>query len=128
MTVKIGGSEYELSYGAYSSQTPYNFVAGNIGASIDEIDKTIMVHAWDIDSYVRQIDVVEEAIWFELYCAFVYERYKMKLWEDAEVDGDAYAILREMAKNMEQLLEAYYDIKTDLHHYISVERAKEKKK
>jgi len=128
MTVKIGMSEYELEYGFYSSKEPYNFVAGNIGASIDEIDKTIIVHAFDLEAYKTQIDVVQEAIWFELFCAYVYERYKIELWKDGSIDGDAYAILRTMAGYMDELQDAYYDIKTDMYHYISVEEAKEKKR
>lgn len=126
-TVNIGAFDYELKYGTYSARESYNFVAGNIGANINEIDKVITIHAYSLDDYTRRIDVVEEAIWFELFCAFVYERYQIKLWENGDVDGDAYAILREMASYMYKILDAYYDVKTDLHHYISVERSKDRK-
>ena len=118
MKVSICGTEYEVEHGRYSASAPYNSVICNVGGYMDPYDKKIVIHVWNMDTYKNQKDVVEEVIWYELLCAFAYEFDRVVLWNDSDTDADANHIVAGISAHMSELLEAFYDIKTDINHYI----------
>lgn len=124
MKVNICGTEYEVEHSTYTSKAPYNRVVGNVAGYIDPYDRKIAIHVWSIDVYKSQKKIVEEMIWYELFCAFAYENLGADIWTDSDVDVNSFELVRTMSIHMEELLEAFYDIKTDINHYIHSHKEK----